>query len=216
MLQMAEKEIILKSKQIEALETYISGLQKDGNVDMGDLQQVRDLLAIEQKKIETAFQQAENEETKTEIDTVTDQESKFDQSEVSSSSSENEENNFDPSMMIAPTTGNDQVPPDFRHSVLSANALTLDDIQQDTDKMIDKEIKQNLEKQEAQTTMLSMDALLLETPDKNIETIEESKASIVVPIEEPPQTINEDELIDQNGEFIIFAETQQSEAEMSQ
>jgi len=64
--------------------------------------------------------------------------------------------------------------------------------------------------------MLSMDALMLETPDKNIEAIEESKASIVVPIEEPPQTINEDELIDQNGEFIIFAETQQSEAEMSQ
>lgn len=27
-------------------------------------------------------------------------------------------------------------------------------------------------------------------------------------VEEPPQTVNEDELIDQNGEFIIFAENQ--------
>ena len=55
MLQMAEKEIILKTKQIEALETYINGLQLDGKTDMGDLQKVRDLLAVEQKKIETAF-----------------------------------------------------------------------------------------------------------------------------------------------------------------
>lgn len=53
----------------------------------------------------------------------------------------------------------------------------------------------------------------METPDK---FNEESKASIIVPIEEPPQTVNEDELIDQNGEFIIFAENQLSEMAISQ
>ena len=71
--------------------------------------------------------------------------------------------------------------------------------------MIDEEIKKNLKKQEAETTLLEMNELLLETPSK----FEESKASIIVPVEEPPQTVNEDELIDQNGEFIIFAENQQ-------
>jgi hypothetical protein len=47
--------------------------------------------------------------------------------------------------MAAPTTGSDPSS-DFRHSVLSANALILDDVQQDTDKRIDEEIKQNLKK----------------------------------------------------------------------
>lgn len=59
--------------------------------------------------------------------------------------------------------------------------------------------------------MLEMNELLLETPSK----LEESKASIVVP-EEPPQTVNEDELIDDKGEFIIFAEQQPSETSVSQ
>ena len=58
--------------------------------------------------------------------------------------------------------------------------------------------------------MLEMNDLLLETPSK----LEESKASIVVP-EEPPQTVNEDELIDEKGEFIIFAEQQASERTVS-
>ena len=212
MLQMAEKEIILKNKQIEALETYITSLKNDGKIESGEVEQVLNQLAKEKKKIETAFQQAdEYEETKTELDTVNDQESKFDQSEVSSDSSE-QETNYEPSPLLAPTTGEDPNP-DFRNSILSANALTLDDVQQDTDKKIDEEIKQNLRKKEAETTLLEMDHLLLETPSK----FEESKASIIAPVEEPLQTVNEDELIDQNGEFIIFAENQQqSETTVSQ
>jgi vacuolar-type H+-ATPase subunit F/Vma7 len=45
--------------------------------------------------------------------------------------------------MVAPASGSEPVAsdlPEFRHSILSANALTLDDVQ-DTDKKIDEEIK---------------------------------------------------------------------------
>jgi hypothetical protein len=47
MLQMAEKEIILKTKQIDALEGYITDLQKSGKVDMGDIDLVRNLVNAE-------------------------------------------------------------------------------------------------------------------------------------------------------------------------
>ena len=46
-----------------------------------------------------------------------------------------------------------------------------------------------------------MDYFNDESPSK----YEEKKSIVVQPIEEP-QTVNEDELIDQNGEFIIFAD----------
>ena len=45
----------------------------------------------------------------------------------------------------------------------------------------------------------------IETPTK----LEEPKKMIPV-VEEVPQTVNEDELIDKNGEFIIFADSQES------
>ena len=128
MLQMAEKDIILKTKQIDALESYINGLQKDGKIDAGEFEAIKGVLAKEQKKIETAFQiENDYEETKTELDTVNDQESKFDQSEVSSSDSEPGDTNYEPSPLLAqPETGGD--PPEFRHSILSPDALTLDDV----------------------------------------------------------------------------------------
>jgi hypothetical protein len=83
-----------------------------------------------------------DEESKTEIDTVMDQGSRNgDSEEVSSSSSESEEQIIEaPSdLMAAPTTGSEHADslPDFRYSVLSANALILDDTEQDTDKTID-------------------------------------------------------------------------------
>lgn len=86
-------------------------------------------MAKEQKKIETAFQiENDYEETKTELDTVNDQESKFDQSEVSSSDSEPGDTNYEPSPHLAqPATGGDPLP-EFRHSILSPDALTLDDV----------------------------------------------------------------------------------------
>ena len=52
---MAEKEIILKNKQIEALESYSTGLQNDGKIDAGEFEAVRNVLEKEKKKIETAF-----------------------------------------------------------------------------------------------------------------------------------------------------------------
>lgn len=62
---------------------------------------MRNVLEKEKKKIETAFQiENDYEETKTELDTVNDQESKFDQSEVSSSDSEAGDTNFEPSAMM--------------------------------------------------------------------------------------------------------------------
>ena len=55
----------------------------------------------EKKKIESAFQiENDYEETKTELDTVNDQESKFDQSEVSSSDSEPGDTNYEPSPIV--------------------------------------------------------------------------------------------------------------------
>jgi hypothetical protein len=44
---MAEKEIILKNKTIETLEKYISELQKTGNADPAQLEQVRQMVQIE-------------------------------------------------------------------------------------------------------------------------------------------------------------------------
>lgn len=62
---------------------------------------MRNVLEKEKKKIETAFQiENDYEETKTELDTVNDQESKFDQSEVSSSDSEAGDTNFEPSAIM--------------------------------------------------------------------------------------------------------------------
>ena len=52
---MAEKEIILKNKQIEALETYITNLKNEGKIESGEVDQVLNQLANEKKKIETAF-----------------------------------------------------------------------------------------------------------------------------------------------------------------
>jgi hypothetical protein len=37
MLQMAEKEIVLKDKKIEALEAYISELEKEGKADSSEI-----------------------------------------------------------------------------------------------------------------------------------------------------------------------------------
>ena len=73
-----------------------------------------------------------DEESKTEIDTVTDQQSKTGDSDVSSSSSESDEQTVEESssLMAAPTTGGSELAdprPEFRDSVLSANALILDD-----------------------------------------------------------------------------------------
>lgn len=57
--------------------------------------------------------------------------------------------------------------------------------------------------------MLSMNDLIDdsidESPSKNEETKRKPSIISVAPIEET-QTVNEDELIDQNGEFIIFAD----------
>jgi hypothetical protein len=154
-----------------------------------------------------------DEESKTEIDTVNDQDSRNGDSEVSSSSSEFDEqtNEAASPLMAAPTTGSEPVHqlPEYSHSILSANALILDDPEQDTDKKIDEEIKQNLEKQEACIAMLSMNDLMDGFNDESPSKYEENKFKpsmiSVQPIEET-QTFNEDELIDKNGEFIIFAE----------
>lgn len=73
---------------------------------------------------------------------------------MSSDDSEDNDEIIEPTaMMAAPTTGSEPSTAShdlqYRHSVLSANALTLDDMQQDSDRQIDEEIKQNLKKQEA-------------------------------------------------------------------
>jgi hypothetical protein len=44
MLQMAEKEIILKTKQIDALEGYIEEFSKSGKAEPGQIEQVRNML----------------------------------------------------------------------------------------------------------------------------------------------------------------------------
>ena len=75
---------------------------------------------------------------------------------------------------------------EFRDSVLSANALSLD-IMDPAEEKIDNEIKQNLEKRESLAEVM----------------IEREQIVTAVVIEEP-EPVNEDELTDQNGEFIIF------------
>ena len=52
---MAEKEIILKTKKIKALEDYIEQIQKTGKVDTAELDKVKHKLDLEQKKLETAL-----------------------------------------------------------------------------------------------------------------------------------------------------------------
>lgn len=84
-----------------------------------------------------------DEESKTENETVIDQESRTGDSEVSSSSSETDEQiiiETDDNLMAAPTTGSEpaEALPEFRNSVLSASALVVDDTEQDSGKNIDE------------------------------------------------------------------------------
>ena len=57
-----------------------------------------------------------------------------------------------------------------------------------------------------------MDDLIDESPSKNEENKRKPSIVSVQPIEET-QTVNEDELIDQNGEFKILADNQLSNSE---
>ena len=93
-----------------ALEGYIEEFSKSGKAEPGQIEQVRNLLAIEQKKIEKAFNKERelSEESKTEENTARDQESRNgdSESEKSSSSESDEQTNDDASLlMAAPNTG---------------------------------------------------------------------------------------------------------------
>ena len=117
---MAEKEIIIKNKKIEALETYIEELQKTGNLDPTQLEAVKKKIAEEQKKIEQSFSQTMEEESKVDTDTVMDSESKMEESEPDESESDEELQVADQS--VVPNSV-EVVPEEFKMSVLSAEAL---------------------------------------------------------------------------------------------
>ena len=62
MLQVAEKELMIKTKKIEALETYIHELIKSGKVGDADLALIQSKVNEEENKIEKAFNNTDNAE----------------------------------------------------------------------------------------------------------------------------------------------------------
>ena len=170
-------------------------------------------MAEEQKKIEQQYKKEDPyEESKIETDTIMYEESNSDDDSDITSMEEPTTLETSP-MMIAPATDSTVNQSDtLRNSVLSANALSLEIDQQDPNKKIDEEIKQNLEKNEA---MSAIKGMIDETPTKSEQSqifqqssfqLEEVVPEVIapVPVVEEPQTVNEDELIDQDGQFIIF------------
>ena len=62
MLQVAEKELMIKTKKIEALEFYIQDLKRTGKVDDAEIALIESKVNEEQKKIEKAFNNTDNAE----------------------------------------------------------------------------------------------------------------------------------------------------------
>ena len=62
MLQVAEKELMIKTTKIEALETFIEDLKMSGKATDQDIAFIQDKVKEEQSKIEKAFNKTENAE----------------------------------------------------------------------------------------------------------------------------------------------------------
>ena len=62
MLQVAEKELMIKTKKIDALESYIEQLKCSGKVGDDDIALIQSKVNEEQKKIEKAFNNTDNVE----------------------------------------------------------------------------------------------------------------------------------------------------------
>mmetsp|Transcript_31354 Transcript_31354/g.47944 ORF Transcript_31354/g.47944 Transcript_31354/m.47944 type:complete len:140 (+) Transcript_31354:1688-2107(+) len=100
------------------------------------------------------------------------------------------------SMILAPATDTVETSPCKEITTLDPRSLEMED----PDAQLDEEIKRNREKQE------------------QLQAIESTKAEIVElatkakPVEEEPvQPVNEEELVDKDGQFIIFEEKEKEE-----
>lgn len=210
MLQMAEKEIIIKTKKIEALEAYIKEFQATGKADPTIIEQVQKRMEAEQKKIEKAMALEMLEEQKGETDTQHETESHI----IESSDEEIEEvdmQGIESSPMIVSSVGREPVPSFLRESVLemgdtiNENMLRVDADVPDPDAQLDEEIRQKRNQTERNEVLNDVVAIEMAEEQKvessqQLTAIQETQEQ-----EESVQSVNEDELIDQNGEFIIFA-----------
>ena len=75
MLQMAEKEIVMRDKKIQILEEYIENIKKTGKIDVKEIEQAQKKMEVVTKKIDLVMMKEIKEESSTVEESKDEQES---------------------------------------------------------------------------------------------------------------------------------------------